>query len=121
MKKSILFLFIWLCVACFACNKINADETPEKPGKPEQPSDIDDSSPDKYIVFFLTNTSVDQADAINTGKDANVNYTFVGEIPHIFGKLREDGNYKFAYGLPGPMLLTQSISETNYVVNKAFD
>lgn len=119
MKNSPLFLFIWLWVVCLACSKNDTPDIPHKPEQPELPTD--DSLPDKYIVFFLTNTSVDQADAINTGKDANTDYTFVGEIPQIFGTLREENEYKFAYGLPGPMLLTQSISEMAYEVNKAFD
>jgi hypothetical protein len=76
---------------------------------------------DKYIVFFLTNTSVDQADSINEGKNANTSYTFVGELPQLFGSINKDSTYKYAYGLPGPMLLTQSVDEMQYEVNKAFD
>jgi hypothetical protein len=81
----------------------------------------EDTLKDKYLVFFLTNTSVDQADKINTGKDANSNYTFVGEIPQIFGELKTDQEYKYAYGLPGPMLLTQSVAEMQDEINEAFD
>jgi hypothetical protein len=76
---------------------------------------------EKYIVFFLTNTSVDQADSINQGKDANTSYTFVGELPQIFGSVKKDNPYKYAFGLPGPMLLTQSVSQMQYEINKAFD
>jgi|GEM_PF-970270 len=76
---------------------------------------------EKYIVFFLTNTNVDQADSINEGKDANTSYTFVGELPQIFGAVRKDSPFKYAFGLPGPMLLTQSVAQMQYQVNKAFD
>lgn len=76
---------------------------------------------ERYIVFFLTNTSVDQADSENTGKDANSAYTFVGELPHIFGPVTADAPYKYAFGLSGPMLLTQSVQQMQYQVNKAFD
>ncbi|SMC87465.1 hypothetical protein [Pedobacter africanus] len=76
---------------------------------------------ERYIVFFLTNTSVDQADSENTGKDANSAYTFVGELPQIFGPVNTDAPYKYAFGLPGPMLLTQSVQQMQYQVNKAFD
>jgi len=80
-----------------------------------------DTLNEKYLVLFLTNTSVDQADKINTGKDANSSYTFVGELPYIFGEIKKDDEYKYAYGLPGPMLLTQSVEEMNYEINLAFD
>jgi hypothetical protein len=116
MKKFII-LVLSLIIVFSGCksNEIQKENPKEKPEEPV------DTPPDKYIVFFLTNTSVDQADEINTGKDADTRYTFVGEIPQIFGELKKDGEYKFAYGLCGPMLLTQSVSEMTYEVNKAFD
>lgn len=76
---------------------------------------------EKYIVFFLTNTSVDQADSENTGRDADAAYTFVGELPQLFGTVNAQSPFKYAFGLPGPMLLTQSIQEMQYQVNTAFD
>lgn len=112
-KKYIFFLLIFFLVgnACTDTEKENA--LLEDP----YPSDLKD----RYIVFFLTNTSVDQADRTNLGKDADTRYTFVGELPQIFGTIQEGSPYKYAYGLPGPMLLTQSIEEMQYEINKAFD
>ena len=93
-----------------ACAKDN-EANPDRP----------DGGADRYVVFFLTNTDVDQADGENTGRDANTAYTFVGELPHLFGDIRPGAEYKYAFGLPGPMLLTQSVAEMQYQVNKAFD
>ena len=76
---------------------------------------------DKYIVFFLTNTSIYQAASVNFGKDADKRYNFIAEIPQIFGSLNKDSQYKYAFGLPGPMLLTQSVEEMRDQINCAFD
>lgn len=76
---------------------------------------------DRYITFFLTNTSVYQADGLNEGRDADKQYTFVGEIPALFGEQTADSPYKYAFGLPGPMLLLQSVAEMNEQVEYAFD
>ncbi|MGQ8337484.1 hypothetical protein ACUNWD_13105 [Sunxiuqinia sp. A32] len=125
MRKRVMWLiaFLFLVVCISNCKKDDIGDSTESE-KP-YPSDLEDPYPseieDRYIVFFLTNTSVDQAASMNGGKDANKRYTFVEEIPKIFGELEEDSPYKYAYGLPGPMLLTQSIEEMNYQVNKAFD
>ena len=79
------------------------------------------ATPDRYLVFFLTNTTVQQAGERSTGKDANDAYSFVGEIPHLFGPLNPDSPVKYAFGLPGPMLLTQSPQQMREQVNQAFD
>ncbi|MGM5470144.1 hypothetical protein ACS386_07695 [Flavobacteriaceae bacterium LMO-SS05] len=86
-----------------------------------EPSVNDDSVIDRYIVFFLTNTSIDQAVNKNTGKDANSSYNFISELPHLFGEIKKDSKFKYAFGLPGPMLLTQSVDEMQDQINKAFD
>lgn len=62
-----------------------------------------------------------QAADRSNGRDSNRKYTFVGEIPFLFGSLNEESPYKYAFGLPGPMLLTQSVEEMQEVINKAFD
>ncbi len=79
------------------------------------------ANPDRYIVFFLTNTTVQQAGERSTGKDANGAWSFVGEISHLFGPLKPDSPIKYAFGLPGPMLLTQSPQQMREQVNQAFD
>lgn len=81
----------------------------------------DSTSTDRYIVFFLTNTGIDQAVNENTGKDANPSYNFVSELPYLFGNIKQGSKFKYAFGLPGPMLLTQSVDEMRNQVNKAFD
>lgn len=90
-----------------------------------QQSDIDFrngyKSDTQYLVFFLTNTSAYQAGVSNTGRDAMSDTNFVSELPKLFGKINPDSNRKYAFGLPGPMLLTQSISEMQEEVNDAFD
>lgn len=114
MINQFLFLLIIFILSGTACNK----------GENDAPAIIDPYSSDlenRYIVFFLTNTSVDQADKLNTGKDADTRHTFVGEIPQIFGPIKKNNPYKYAYGMPGPMLLTQSVEQMKYQINKAFD
>lgn len=76
---------------------------------------------DRYIVFFLTNTSISQAVSENSGRDANASYNFISELPYLFGKIERDNKFKYAFGLPGPMLLTQSVDEMRSQINKAFD
>ncbi|MEO5648991.1 MAG: hypothetical protein ABIR03_03590 [Ginsengibacter sp.] len=84
-------------------------------------SDNENFSKDRYIVFFLTNTSINQAVNENTGKDANSSYNFISELPFLFGNINKESKFKYAFGLPGPMLLTQSVEEMQSQVNKAFD
>lgn len=113
----------FLAASVFGCKKpVEQLVNQNKIDKIQQTSTTDlTAEQERYIVFFLTNTSVDQADSENTGKDANSAYTFVGELPQIFGALNPDAPYKYAFGLPGPMLLTQSVEQMQYQVNKAFD
>jgi hypothetical protein len=113
MKFKMFFFLFLLLIGC-ACEE---DSIGQNITKDPFPVDLKN----RYIVFFLTNTSVDQADRINTGKDADNRYTFVGELPQIFGQIKENSPYKYAYGLPGPMLLTQSVEQMQYIINKAFD
>lgn len=112
--QHLLFLVIFFFLFN-SCKKENEENIPVI--NDPFPSELED----RYIVFFLTNTSIDQADRLNTGKDADTRFTFVGEIPQIFGAIQENSPYKYAFGLPGPMLLTQSIEEMRYQINKAFD
>lgn len=121
-NKIIFFLLIFTIITFTSCNKEdneNITDTPES-----NSSNLEDPYPsdlkDRYIVFFLTNVSVEQADNINA-PDGDQNYTFVSELPQYFGTIKEDSPYKYAFGLPGPMLLTQSIEEMKHQVNKAFD
>ena len=118
--KGLLVLFIVILVCC---KKEDPVDSPDE-GIP-YPADLKDPYPseieDRYIVFFLTNTSVDQAAGQSNGRDSDRRYTFIGEIPYLFGPLDEGSPYKYAYGLPGPMLLTQSIEEMQYQVHEAFD
>ncbi len=76
---------------------------------------------DKYIVFFLENVHPTKADSENHGKDADTNYSYVGELPHLFGPINRDSQYKYAFGLWGPVLLMQSIAEMQDEINTAFD
>lgn len=116
------FLLIASITHLLACKKMERKKVAEEVvGQIGQQEKQIPSDQERYIVFFLTNTTVDQADSENTGKDANTAYTFVGELPHLFGNLNEDSPYKYAFGLPGPMLLTQSVQEMQYQVNTAFD
>jgi hypothetical protein len=108
----VLLVFITLGNSCEEKNIENSTDYVDP-----YPSDLEN----RYIVFFLTNTSIDQADNQNSGKDADSRYSFVGELPQIFGTIEKDKPYKYAYGIPGPMLLTQSTDEMQYQINKAFD
>ena len=76
---------------------------------------------DRYIVFFLENVEPTKVDSVNYGKDANTNYSFVGELPYLFGPINKGSQYKYAFGLVGPMLLTQSVRQMQNEVNTAFD
>ncbi len=76
---------------------------------------------ERYIVFFLTNTSISQARSFNMGKDADTRYNFIEEIPHIFGEIDPAGPYKYAFGIAGPMLLTQSVAEMQDEIRLAFN
>jgi hypothetical protein len=127
MRKYILKLIV-IVVGSVSCTKIEQpQDTSKKEGSKKDKNarlgitgDPIPANADKYIVFFLTNTSVEQADKGN-GIDAKPGYTFVGELPILFGNIDPDRNYKYAFGLPGPMLLTQSESEMQEEVNRAFD
>lgn len=107
MAKNLFITILGSLLMLIACGKRN--------------SGIESQPEDRYIVFFLTNTSIDQAVGGNTGKDANSSYNFISELPHLFGSMSESRRFKYAFGLPGPMLLTQSVSEMQVQVNKAFD
>jgi len=76
---------------------------------------------DKYIVFFLTNTTIYQAVSFNIGKDADKKTNFITELPMLFDQIDSDSQYKYAFGLSGPMLLTQSIQEMRDEINLAFN
>ncbi len=117
MGKQLIFSFVFILIFCLACN--DSDESIIEPidKKDPYPSELEN----RYIVLFLTNTSVNQADSENSGKDANTDYTFVTELPRIFGTVKKDSRYKYAFGLPGPMLITQSTEQMAYQINKAFD
>ncbi|WP_256010343.1 hypothetical protein [Desertivirga xinjiangensis] len=118
-----IYLNLTLLVATvFACKKPEAEKNDGRAiDIPNNSTTSLTAAQERYIVFFLTNTSVDQADSENTGKDANSAFTFVGELPQIFGAVNPQSPYKYAFGLPGPMLLTQSVQQMQYQVNKAFD
>jgi len=115
--------FVLLAASVLGCNKNMAENKETIEVKEGQNNGGRSLTPaeERYIVFFLTNTSVDQADSENIGRDANPAYTFVGELPQIFGAITADAPYKYAFGLSGPMLLTQSVQQMQYQVNKAFD
>lgn len=120
VNSKIMFkIFIIFCSILLWCSCSSSSENNEEAlvTKDPFPSELKN----RYIVFFLTNTSVDQADRMNTGKDADSRYTFVEELPQLFGPIQKNSPYKYAFGLPGPMLLTQSVEEMRYQVNKAFD
>jgi hypothetical protein len=114
LNKLLMLIFMSLLISC---DNQDVENSPEE----DYSVDYFEAGEDHYIVFFLTNTSVDQADSQNTGKDANNTHTFVGELPQLFGDIQKDNPVKYAFGLSGPMLLTQSVSEMQYQVNKAFD
>ncbi len=76
---------------------------------------------DRYIVFYLENVKSITVDSVNYGENANTNYSFVGELPYLFGPPNKDSQYKYAFGLDGPYLLTQSVAEMQNEVNVAFD
>lgn len=117
MKNLIIAasLCVFFLGTAFGCKK-----NPTAPQNEEEEV-YDSTAVDKYIVFFLTNTSVAQALSPSAGKDANTAYNFVNELPYLFGNIKRSDKYKYAFGLPGPMLLTQSLSEMRDQMNKAFD
>lgn len=115
MRNKVLVILLVSIILGISCKKENVGNSTDLTDP--YPSNLEN----RYIVFFLTNTSVDQADRLNSGKDADTKYTFVEEIPKIFGAIQKNSPYKYAFGLPGPMLLTQSVEEMKYQVNKAFD
>lgn len=117
MKVRTFISFILLCVMPFMFTSCTEKQDT---GSAASGLSQDKSADDRYIVFFLTNTSVDQADGKNEGRNANTSYTFVGELPQLFGKIKAENNHKYAFGLPGPMLLTQSAEEMQTQVKKAF-
>ncbi|WP_437919949.1 hypothetical protein [Sphingobacterium sp. LRF_L2] len=110
-----------ISIGLLACKKLEQKKPVEDVISTRSTSTALTDDQERYIVFFLTNTSVDQADNENTGRDANTAYTFVGELPQLFGAIDPQSPYKYAFGLPGPMLLTQSVQEMQYQVNEAFD
>lgn len=113
MKKPALIIYL-LITALFGLMVILTSCIKKNPGN-------ENISKDRYIAFFLTNTSIHQAVNENTGKDANNSYNFISELPHLFGDINKNTKFKYAFGLPGPMLLTQSVEEMKNHVNSAFD
>lgn len=120
MKIRIVLFLIFTSYIFINCKKKDFEEIDEikvpKVYIDPYPSELKD----RYIVFFLANVNVDQADNMNA-PDGDKRYTFVSELPQYFGPIKKDSPYKYAFGLPGPMLLTQSTDEMKYQVNKAFD
>lgn len=71
---------------------------------------INDDSPDvQYLIFQLTNTHYKEAEG------------YVAEMTTLYGPVNAQSERMWAFGLVGPMTLTQSVEEMREVINTGFD
>lgn len=110
MKKHRIPLKILAVCLCLCCALGCAACTPEE--EPEEKEFItltgDQSGDIQYLIMFITNTSYIGAES------------YLREFDDLYGPLNPESDRMVGFGLPGPMLINQSIEEIKEEVYGAF-
>jgi hypothetical protein len=98
LQKSALFII--MCMAFIGCSRQERDPIKEIQGEEDM---------NQYVVLMYTNKHFEEIE------------TYLPEMKYLYGENNPESNRMYAFGVPGPMLLTQSTDEMAEQMNACFD
>lgn len=99
-RSIAVFLIITTLLGMAACNKDSAKR---------QSKEENESKKKQYIMFMFTNKHYEEVEG------------YLPEMKQLYGEINPQSDRMYAFGLVGPMLLTQSIEQMQAEIHSGFD